>query len=380
MCAKRAVMRGLQEERLGTVIDRFYEAAARPELWRTVLHETSTVLGAEGIGLFPGPKARFAPVSSEGIDEAVAVGVSEHWFDDNPRVARAIPALKRTPVVTESMLFSPEELERLPFHAEYINRYGLRSFAVLALTPVGPSTIFFSIQRRQEQGNFSQREIERIAAMAPHLWRAGQLASRLAEAHADGMLDAFAMIKCGAILIDAMGRAIRLNEMAQHHIGRGLALVHGHLTAYHRDANAALQRVIGSVLQPSPAHEAQARGAVAIPRPEGRPLIIHAAPVVGSARDAFQRAKAILMIVDPHEHREPAEPILRQAFGLTPAEARIAVGLARGQDLGEIAAMSGVSLGTARVHLKAIFAKTGIHRQPELVALLGRMSAAGPSG
>lgn len=369
-----------QEARLGTVIDRFYEAAVQPELWRTVLHEASSVMDAEGIELFPGPEAAFIPVYSESLDKAVAVGISHGWFADNPRVARGIPALKRTSVITEEMLFSPDELDRVPFNADFINRLGFRSFAAIAITPPGPSSIFLSIERRKEQGTFSRREIELLGGMAPHLQRAGQLASCLAEAHTDGVLDAFAMMKCGAILIDSMGRAIRLNEMAQHHIGRGLALVHGHLTAYHRDANAALQRVIGSVLQPGPAHEAPARGAVAIPRPEGRPLIIHAAPVVGSARDAFQRAKAILMIVDPHEHREPAEPILRQAFGLTPAEARIALRLARGQDLEEIASASGVSLGTARVHLKAIFAKTGTHRQPELVALLGRMSAAGAGG
>ncbi len=39
----------------------------------------------------------------------------------------------------------------------------------------------------------------------------------------------------------------------------------------------------------------------------GRPLIVYAAPVIGSAQDLFQRAKVLLMIVD--EHRRPAEPM-----------------------------------------------------------------------
>jgi len=39
-------MAGLREEMLGGVIDRFYEAAARPELWRSVLHECALALGA----------------------------------------------------------------------------------------------------------------------------------------------------------------------------------------------------------------------------------------------------------------------------------------------------------------------------------------------
>jgi DNA-binding CsgD family transcriptional regulator len=83
------------------------------------------------------------------------------------------------------------------------------------------------------------------------------------------------------------------------------------------------------------------------------------------------------MIVDPDEHREPVEPILRQAFGLTPAEARLAVGLAAGRDLTEIAHAFGVEVGTARTQLKSIFAKTGSHRQGELVALLRRFALFG---
>ncbi len=49
-------MRGLQEAKLGIMIDRFYEAAVQPELWRPVLHEFSEAIGAEGALLIPAPK------------------------------------------------------------------------------------------------------------------------------------------------------------------------------------------------------------------------------------------------------------------------------------------------------------------------------------
>ena len=39
-----SALRELNEEKLGAVIDRFYEAAAQPDLWQTVLHETSIAL------------------------------------------------------------------------------------------------------------------------------------------------------------------------------------------------------------------------------------------------------------------------------------------------------------------------------------------------
>ncbi len=103
-------------------------------------------------------------------------------------------------------------------------------------------------------------------------------------------------------------------------------------------------------------------------------------PIVGSAEDVFQNARAVLMLVDPDEQAEPLEAVLRQAFGLTRSEARIAVGLARGLDLQDIADARGISVGTARVQLRNLFAKTGTHRQAELVALLARIAVAPRTG
>jgi DNA-binding NarL/FixJ family response regulator len=82
----------------------------------------------------------------------------------------------------------------------------------------------------------------------------------------------------------------------------------------------------------------------------------------------------ILIIVDPDEHRAPAEFILRRMFGLTSAEVRIATDLLRGRDLNDIAATSGAAGGTIRSQLKSILSKTETHRQAELVALLARIA------
>ena len=61
---------------------------------------------------------------------------------------------------------------------------------------------------------------------------------------------------------------------------------------------------------------------------------------------------------------------LRSRFMLTPAEVQVALGIAEGETLAAIAKMRGVAVSTARGQLKSIFAKTGTHRQAELVALL----------
>ena len=64
---------------------------------------------------------------------------------------------------------------------------------------------------------------------------------------------------------------------------------------------------------------------------------------------------------------------LQSQFGLTQAEARIALHLAAGGSIAGYAAAHDVSPATVRSQLKSIFAKTGAHRQGELIGLIGRV-------
>jgi DNA-binding CsgD family transcriptional regulator len=82
------------------------------------------------------------------------------------------------------------------------------------------------------------------------------------------------------------------------------------------------------------------------------------------------------MIDDPEARLPPEAPVLRQIFGFTGAEASVAIAVSSGRDVDEIARMRRVSPGTLRNQLKTVFAKTGVRRQAELVALLLRYATA----
>ncbi len=64
-----------------------------------------------------------------------------------------------------------------------------------------------------------------------------------------------------------------------------------------------------------------------------------------------------------------AEPLVGWC-GLTRREVAVAVRVACGRTLSDIAAEFGISVGTVRNHLKAVFQKLGLGRQSELVARL----------
>ena len=66
----------------------------------------------------------------------------------------------------------------------------------------------------------------------------------------------------------------------------------------------------------------------------------------------------------------PAVARLRAEFGLTKAEARLALWLAEGSSLASAAQAFNVKLTTIRSQLQQVFAKTGTSRQTELVAMI----------
>ena len=82
------------------------------------------------------------------------------------------------------------------------------------------------------------------------------------------------------------------------------------------------------------------------------------------------RPAAAVFVSDPE--REPFVPAhhLQQMYGLTPAEAAVAVALARGEGVQSVADELRIALPTVRTHLQHVFEKTDTRRQAELVRLL----------
>jgi DNA-binding CsgD family transcriptional regulator len=366
---------GLDDAKLSIALDSIYEAALRPEMWRTALHHYSHAVGGDAALILPGPGSPLAPVCSETFDEAVSTGIEGGWFARNPRVERGMRAMRGAQdVLTEERIFAYEEVDRNPWYADYVHRCGFGWFAGTYLVPDGRSSIMISVERRRERGVFTRDEAADLARFVPHLQRAGQLAARAAEARASGIVDGLDALNCGGALIDGLGRLVRLNAQAERHIGRGLRVVGTQLCAMSREGDAVLQRLVRSMLYGDRLHTAVSAGPAVLPRPDRNPLLVHAAPVVGTAHDIFNGAKLVLMVIDPDEGREPAEPVLKQAFGLTSAEVRVSLALLHGQDISEAAGTAQVSEGTVRAQLKSVFAKTGTHRQSDLVSLLLRLS------
>ncbi|TXB64075.1 hypothetical protein FQV27_18045 [Paracoccus aurantiacus] len=66
----------------------------------------------------------------------------------------------------------------------------------------------------------------------------------------------------------------------------------------------------------------------------------------------------------------PHSELLQELLDMTPAQAQLALALARGISLQKYAAEAGISISTARKYAEVVFSKTNTHQQHALVALL----------
>lgn len=101
-------------------------------------------------------------------------------------------------------------------------------------------------------------------------------------------------------------------------------------------------------------------------------LVVTARPLNVSAIHAGAGALA-LFIARPGPDKRADPQTLRDLLGLTMAEARLAASLAEGLSLVQAAQRLGIAHNTAKAQLSSVFAKTGVHRQAQLIALLGSL-------
>lgn len=86
----------------------------------------------------------------------------------------------------------------------------------------------------------------------------------------------------------------------------------------------------------------------------------------------------LVYLIDPSDLEEPSTKMLKQVYGLTEAQAKVAVALWGGTSIHDAADSLSISVNTARTHLRSIYEKTGVSNHAELMAnMTGTLSRLG---
>jgi DNA-binding CsgD family transcriptional regulator len=362
------------------VVQRFFEAAAAPDLWPEALHELAQACGAEGAAAHASRGLEtFATVGSRGVAELHDAFVKRWKAPElNSHRARGMVLIRRgwRGALTEQHCFTSEDLAHDPFQQDFFVRSGFSSFAGIILGNASGLSLSVSVIRRIRQGQYSRGEVAFINKLSGHLRAASAVALRLGIDSTRRLSDAYAMAGNPVALLGRDGHVMHMTAQFERLLANGVDVRDGRLESWQAEADNALTAAVERAVK----HDRVLRdplGSVVLPRKEGlRPLVAQVIPVVGRAQDIFQLVSAIVVLTDLEEASAagPLEPLLQRAFGLTPAEARLAAAMSSGKTLPEISRAAGVSHETMRSRLKSVFEKTGTSRQTQLVHVLSRLA------
>jgi DNA-binding CsgD family transcriptional regulator/PAS domain-containing protein len=279
-------------------------------------------------------------------------------------------------VVALEDIVPDEELMASDYYQHYLQPIGLfRIIGVDTLEPGGMQARL-RVSRRRSEPRFSREERSLLERITPHLRRAIQVYAMLNRATSERDIYAGAVdqLSVATIILDEQGRLLNNNALAGAILEEadGLALRDQHLQIQGRDLNRELQQALSTVIRAQQDGATSVVRALRVPRSGERAdlgLVIRPAPQ--SERGKGQSIPcAAIFISDPDLKESASQQILGELFGLTPAEANLAILLARGLSLAEASETQHVSQHTARAQLKSVFAKTGVSRQAELVRLV----------
>lgn len=357
-------------------VQRIYDAALTTNAWQPMLESVVDLMGGNHAMLFARDPARehASVAKSAGLDErAFARFLSPEaagWIEPS---VRAVPS---GAVVIQSRLVPDRDFERSDFYNDFVRPAG--GFHGMAFGHATPTlSSFFAVCRRRQAGDFEAKDAAVLETLSPHLAMALRVRQRLdvTDLGAAGAWAAIDQLGTAFMIVDAQSAVVFANEAALHlfHDGRGLRLGHDGLCGTDAAASRTLRRLIASCVQTGAAN-GSAAGVVDLPCREQQPLRIAVTPFrperIGMDTGWRARPLALLVVTDPAQERDARKAQLRRRFGLTPAEADVAMEIARGDGRKAAAARLGVADSTARMHLTRIFDKTGVRRQAELVRII----------
>jgi DNA-binding CsgD family transcriptional regulator len=368
-------------------LDLLYEAAVEPEKWLPVMDRFADLVGGTSSWL-----SRLSMADGTGagvvsrIDPVMPPLYHTYYAPQNLYSNATDPeAFMRgwTPKIMLDEDFVPkEDLVKTEYYDGFLKPQDVHSIMFVRLAARGVEISAISVNRPESWGRFESWQVERAERLHPHVRRAFRVAETLAEAGlmAEGMAAAMDRSPSGVIVLDDAGRVRRTNAVAEARLADtgGLCVVGGRLSCVQPLAANELQALICAAASPDLA--VRTGGSMTLNVPGKRfPLSVTVAPVRAQAFAVFDHRPAVIVCInDPEAGAQLSEETLRAMFGLTRAEARVAIASMTGGAARQVAATLGVSVHTVRNQLQSVLEKTGASRQSEMVALLLRATGAKP--
>lgn len=355
------------------LIDTIYQASYQPERWPQAMASLTTLTGSKSAALFIQDKElkQVNGFFAYGVSKTIAALYRKMGAQIDPGFKR----MQAVPVGTAHTIIDLAEPDR-----------EISSYENLLLRPAGVHSVLgvnlinneqvhagIGIHRSREQGSFDQSACALVELAAPHFTRAITIYREFARVNArkHAFHAGLERLSIGTLLFDHLARPVYINPRARYLFENHPAVqLRGDLPVIVDSAmaqqvhNAVIEAIEGGI-------DEQTIGL--FHSDSTSPLVVRIVSVK-EWEDAPVGipglARCVMYVTDPELSPAVSPRVLQQIYGLTAAESEVAVGLANGHSVDEIATLHDVQVSTVRVQIRSIFQKMNVSRQSELVSII----------
>ncbi|WP_341898905.1 hypothetical protein [Ferrovibrio terrae] len=358
------------------LVERLYEAALHPEGWQTVATDLARAFesGSCAIQLRDLADGRTLILSNtDNYDAKSLADYEAHYYANDPYVDGALKIGFGIPLLGHKIV-DANALLNSELYADWGKGIGVFHLTGAMMAVDSGAIAGIGIHRAYGSTDYTVEDQHAVGLILPHLTRALQMYRKLNGLERQGQIGLAALeaLTVGVMVVDAAGRLLFSNTVAERLLqkGQGIAASHGHLRAQLADRNLVLQHTIREAVAGFSGRSSHT-GMLVMPRRDGLPLSLLVCPAPGDRLGSNRlKAAAIIFVNNPDDRVTPTEAALSAQFRLTPAEARLTAALLDGEHVDDYVQRTGLSLHTVKTQLKAIFAKTGSGRQADLIRVV----------
>jgi DNA-binding CsgD family transcriptional regulator len=353
-------------------VQAIYQSVQEDNPWRSCLAQLVKYFQVANAAIVVRPSTASDPgylVCVPAGGDALELAFRSKWYELDPFIG--VPPER---VMLVSDLMTDVQWQSSHFFLDYVRRTvpidASRVMGVNITTQAGTMSRL-RLHRFQHLPPFSAADKQHLAMFVPHIKQAMKLTALLHcnESQKRIYEEGLERLNIGVIVLSETAQLLRANPTARQMLDSadGLRLLDRQLAASTVTETRALRHLLASARE----RPGQVT-AMCLSRPSGRrklAAVVRSIPLVEES-EGRERPAVSIFLRDPDTLAEPAHDIARQLFDFTPAEAHLAIELLNGLSLDEAAAKLGILRNTGRAHLRAIFSKTGVSRQSELIRVL----------
>ena len=361
------------------IVASFHDAVLDETLWPATSALIDEACGVAGNALFvgAGPKDDVRVIFSQAYYRGEhRADLEREYVEVYHPIDERVPRVRQLPdsrLVHVTALYTAEELKTSLTYNEMAPRGHAQDGLNVRLDGPDDSHITWAIHDPVTPGGWSTPRVALLRGLLSHLRQFVRVRQALAKAEAEGATSPALLntTRVGVIQLDRRGQIMVANDRARAILrrGDGVSDQDGLLRASLPADHTRLERLVAAAL---PSASPAVGGSMLIHREAVLPpFLVHVTPVSVRQPDFGSECVAALVLLVEPGHQSRLDPrVVAAILGLTPMESQVAVWLAEGRTVREIAVLTGRQANTVYYHLKQIYQKLGIARQVDVVRVV----------